>query len=325
MGMKHTRLLRLALIGVGLLAVWRRLADRLLARPVWPAAGDAGQFVVVDGVRTYFRREGLGPPLVLVHGLGLSHLTWRACAVELARSFTVITLDLPGFGYSDKPAGWASARDASRFLDDFLSALDLRRVTLVGHSMGGAAAVWLAADRPERIERLILINAAEFWRPAPIFQLLATPIVGDLLLKMTTTASMQILLRGAYLHKSRVTSELAGTYARFVWSPGARQALIEHSRAYHEDRAALRRRLADVNTPTLVIWTDRDPYFPVSVGRELVGALPSASLEVVADAGHVPQEEQPARVSRLIVEWLSRERSATLAGACHEEPVRSVA
>jgi pimeloyl-ACP methyl ester carboxylesterase len=281
--------------------------------------------VVVDGVRTYYRVEGQGPPLVLLHGLGMSHLTWRACAESLARSYTVVTLDLPGFGYSDKPAGWASARDASRFVDSFLSTLHMERVTLVGHSMGGATAVWLAANRPERVERLVLINAAEFGRSAAIFRVFATPIVGELVLKLTSPPSMRFLLRGAYLHKELVTWEVARTYARFGWSPGARQALIGYSRAYDADRAALRRRLGHVMAPTLVIWTEHDPYFPLAIGRELVEALPSATLGVVADAGHLPQEEQPERVSQLIVEWLTQARSATLAGACYEEPVRSAA
>src|ERR1700750_1675687 len=99
---------------------------------------------------------------------------------------------------------------------------------------------------------------------------------------------MRIMLRSAYLHKTRVTADLARTYAGFMWSPGARQALIEHSRAYDADRAALRPRLGDVKAPTLVVWTDADPYFPLSVARELVGALPGARLTVVTNSGHMP-------------------------------------
>jgi pimeloyl-ACP methyl ester carboxylesterase len=124
---------------------------------------------------------------------------------------------------------------------------------------------------------------------------------------------MRWLLRGAYLHKERATPQLAATYARFMWSPGARRALIEHSRAYEADRIALRARLKDVQLPTLVIWSDSDPYFPVSIAQELVSALPAAQLEVVADAGHVTQEEQPARVSQLILGWLTASVSSETA------------
>jgi pimeloyl-ACP methyl ester carboxylesterase len=148
-------------------------------------------------------------------------------------------------------------------------------------------------------------------------------VLGGLLLKLTTPASMRIMLRGAYLHKDCVTLDLARRYAEFMWSPGARRALIEQSRAYEADRAALRLHLASVQAPTLVIWADRDPYFPLSIARELVRALPGACLAVVADSGHLPHEEQPLRFSQLVAEWLAQPRSATLAGACHEEPVRS--
>jgi len=302
----------------GLLGAWWRLADGPLLCAARPAADDPGRFVDVDGVRTYYRVQGHGPPLVLVHGLALSHLTWRACAERLERFFTVYTLDLPGFGYSDKPPGWASASRAGAFVDRFLTTFQLDRVSLVGHSMGGAAALWLASEHPERLERLVVVDAAGIGRSGTIFRVLATPVVGELLLKMTLPVTMRLLMRDAYVHKELATSDMGAAYARFMWSPGARQALIEHSRAYDADRRALRPRIRNVTTPTLVIWTDRDPYFPLEVAHDLLGLLPAASLEVVTGAGHMPQEEQPARVSQLMLDWLTssltpRPRPATAA------------
>jgi pimeloyl-ACP methyl ester carboxylesterase len=152
---------------------------------------------------------------------------------------------------------------------------------------------------------LVLVNAAEIGDAAAIFRLVATPIVGDLLLKATTPTTMRLLLADPYVHKEVVTPELAAQYARFAWTPGARRALIEHARGYDADRAALRPRLAQVAVPALIIWTDGDPYFPVAVARDLLGALPSAHLEVIRDAGHVPQEEQPTRFARIVLDWLS--------------------
>jgi pimeloyl-ACP methyl ester carboxylesterase len=302
---------RAAVVGLlaagGLLGAWWRLADGPLLHEARPAADDAGRFVEVDGVRTYYRVQGHGPPLVLIHGLALSHLTWRACAERLERSFTVYTLDLPGFGYSDKPPGWASACGAGAFVERFLTTLQLERVILVGHSMGGAAALWLASQHPERLERLVVVDAAGIGPSGTIFRVLATPVVGELLLRMTSPVSMRLLMRDAYVHKELFTADMAAAYARFMWSPGARRALIEHCRAYDADRRALRPRIRTVTTPTLVIWTDRDPYFPLEVAHDLLRLLPGASLQVVSDAGHMPHEEQPARVSQLMLDWLGAE------------------
>ena len=128
-----------ALIGV-LVLTWYLTGDALLTRPVDPPAGDPGRFVSIDGLRTYYRVTGVGPAVVLLHGLGSSHLTWDATTDALAESFTVYSLDLPGFGYSDKPAGYATARQEAAFVDRFLSALGIERATVVGHSMGGAVA-----------------------------------------------------------------------------------------------------------------------------------------------------------------------------------------
>lgn len=224
-----------ALIGLPLLT-WYVTADGLLRRPADPPAGDLGRFVSIDGLRTYYRVAGSGPAVVLLHGLGSSHLTWDTTIDVLAEHFTVYTLDLPGFGYSDKPAAYASARQEAAFVKRFLAGLGVERATVIGHSMGGAAALWLAAEHPNRVERLVLVNAAEIGEEATVFRLIAQPILGELLLKATTPATMRLLMADPYVQKQVVTPELARQYARFTWTPGARQALIEHARSYDADR-----------------------------------------------------------------------------------------
>jgi pimeloyl-ACP methyl ester carboxylesterase len=256
---------------------------------------------------------------VLLHGLVMSHLTWDATRDALAAHFTVYTLDLPGFGYSDKPAGYASARLAAAFVDRFLSTLGVDRATVIGHSMGGTVALWLGIEHPARVERLVLVDAAEIGEAAAIFRRLAQPILGDLLLKTTTPATMRILMAAPYVQKQVVTPELAAVYAGFAWTPGARRALIEHARAYDADRAALLPRLGQISMPALIVWANRDPYFPPEVGLELLAALPSARLELIHDAGHLPHEEQPARFSRIVLDWLD----STAAGSGVESPVQS--
>jgi pimeloyl-ACP methyl ester carboxylesterase len=288
-----------------LVLVWAVLADALLVHATVPATGDPGQFTSVDGVRTYYSVEGHGPALLLLHGLGSSHLTWSDVRGAFAENFTVYTVDMPGFGYSDKPAGYASARQEAAFVDHFLSSRGIDRAVVIGHSMGGAVALWLAAEHPNRVERLVLVDVAEIGEAAAVFQLTATPILGDLMLKTTTTpVTMRAIMSDPYVQKQALTPELSEQYARFYWTPGARQALIEHARSYDADRASLRTSLANVHAPALVVWTDADPYFPVAVGEQLRDELPTAELHVIHNAGHLPQEEQPAAFADVVLAWL---------------------
>jgi pimeloyl-ACP methyl ester carboxylesterase len=171
--------------------------------------------------------------------------------------------------------------------------------------MGGDVAIWLAAEHPRRVERLVLVDAAEIGQAAAIFRLAATPILGELMLKTATTPlTMRALMSDPYVQKQVLTPELAEQYARFYWTPGARQALIELARSYDTDAAALRAALPTVTAPALVIWTDADPYFPVTVGQQLRDELPTAELHVIHAAGHLPQEEQPAEFADVTLAWL---------------------
>jgi pimeloyl-ACP methyl ester carboxylesterase len=284
---------------------WSALADALLVRNAVPPPGDTGQFTTVDGVRTYYRVLGQGPALVLLHGLGSSHLTWSAVDTALAQRFTVYELDLPGFGYSDKPANFTSARVEASFVDHFLAGRGVERATVIGHSMGGDVALWLGAEHASRVERLVIVDAAEIGEAAAVFKLAATPVVGDLVLKTTTTPlTLPQMMADPYVQKQALTRDMSDQYARMYWSPGARRALVEVAKSYDADKAALLASLGGVHAPTLIVWTYRDPYFPVSVAEDLRDRLPGADLRLISDAGHLPQEEQPAVFADQVLDWL---------------------
>jgi pimeloyl-ACP methyl ester carboxylesterase len=88
------------------------------------------------------------------------------------------------------------------------------------------------------------------------------------------------------------------------WTPGSRQALVELAKSYDVDKAALLASIGGVHAPALIVWADHDPYFPVSVAEHLRELLPGAELHVIGDAGHLPQEEQPAAFEDLVLGWL---------------------
>jgi len=156
-----------------------RTRDVVLTRPAAPPPGHPGRFATVDGVRAYYRVNGRGPALVLLHGLGSSHLTWAAVDSAFDERFTVYVVHLPGFGYSDKLATYTSARQEADFVDHLLAGLGVERATVIGHSLGGDVALWLATQHPSRLSGLVLVDAAEVGEAAAVFKLAATPILGD--------------------------------------------------------------------------------------------------------------------------------------------------
>jgi pimeloyl-ACP methyl ester carboxylesterase len=284
---------------------WTALADAFLVRNAEPPPGDAGQFTTVDDVRTYYRAFGHGPALVLLHGLGSSHLTWSAVDTAFSRQFTVYELDLPGFGYSDKPANFTSARAEASFVDHFLASRGVERATVMGHSMGGDVALWLGAEHADRVQRLVIVDAAEIGEAAAVFRLVATPVVGDVVLKTTTTPlTLPQMMADPYVQKQALTTDMREQYARMYWTPGARRALVEVAKSYDDDKAALLASIGDVRAPTLIMWSDHDPYFPVSVAEDLRDRLPAADLRLISNAGHLPQEEQPTAFAAQVLGWL---------------------
>ncbi|HEY3354521.1 MAG TPA: alpha/beta fold hydrolase, partial [Polyangia bacterium] len=100
-----------------------------------------GDFVDVGGLRVFVHREGSGPPLLLIHGFLLDHWGWRGVMPAIAERFTVLAPDLPGFGESDRPRDFPyDFRAYADVVDGLCEALALKRVALVGHSMGGGVA-----------------------------------------------------------------------------------------------------------------------------------------------------------------------------------------
>jgi pimeloyl-ACP methyl ester carboxylesterase len=107
-----------------------------------------------------------------------------------------------------------------------------------------------------------------------------------------------------YVQKQVLTADMTDQYARMYWSPGAREALIELARSYDLDKTALLAAVGGLHVPTLIVWSERDPYFPPAVAQHLHDLMPGSELHLIADAGHLPQEEQPAAFTNVVLGWL---------------------
>jgi pimeloyl-ACP methyl ester carboxylesterase len=278
-----------------------------------PADGPFARLGPPDApVKLYYREEGSGPPVLLIHGFGASTFTWRRVAPELARTNRVILVDLKGFGQSDKPFDERySAYDQAELLAQLIEEKDLRDLTLVGHSFGGGIALLLALEANSRLQgriaRLVLLDSIAYPQNIPVFfRMLDVPLVSQLGIRMVPpSVQTRVALEIAYFDDSKITAEEIEAYAAPLKTAAGKHAIIHSARQIvPEDIDTLSERYKTIDLPTLIMWCDHDRIVPLEVGLKLRRTLPNSSLKLVEDCGHMPQEEQPESTLRLLRDFI---------------------
>lgn len=292
------------IVVVGLFLSWFFGVDLVKVREVHPPAQATGRFVDVAGVKTYYQVKGQGPAVLLLHGTGASGYSWRNNIASLAERFTVYAPDMPGYGYSAKPDTMRWSRNLAQWASDFLTAVGVDKAAVVGHSLGGEVALWLAVDHPDQVDRLVLVDAAGVGPLTGSFRLAATPVLGEIMLKATGEPVLRHLMSQAYVNKEPVTDEMVSLYHRFLWSPGARDLFLARLRRYDRDIVTLQAHLSQLKRPVLAVWGDQDPYFGLEIARKLVAQVEGTELVVIEQSGHVPHEERPERFNQIVRDWL---------------------
>ena len=271
---------------------------------------------VVHGHRRAFLRAGSGPAILLIHGIGNNAQTWSSVIGPLAEHSTVIAPDLLGHGDSDKPRGDYSIAGYANGMRDLLSVLDVERVTVVGHSLGGGVALQFAYQFPERCQRIVLVGSGGLGSELSATLRAATLPGAELVL--TGLAGVSGPLR-AGLRAVEGFGRLAGwTQARDLAQAGeallalrdieARRAFLRTLRSSVDARgqtvSALDRLYLANAIPLLVIWGSRDPIVPISHADAVRELVPTARVEVFDGAGHWPHVDDPGRFCRVLSEFL---------------------
>lgn len=316
-----------AAIGLALMTFGYLALNRETMTPQ-EAAGPDARYVRADDLDIHYQEWGPadGRPLLLMPGSFAWSETWRDIAIPLGqRGWRVIGVDMPPFGYSERPADhdYSRTAQAGRLLD-FADALKLDRFALGVHSYGGGAAIEAAFIAPERIEALILLDVAlGLGKPdsagPPLAPLLRIDPIRNLLTASTFTNPWMIGkgLRDFIHDDGLVTPERIEIYARPAVVAKTTEAVgmwlftglyaNEHT-AYSADLANYRA----FQPPVLVIWGRQDSVTPLPQGEEIAAAFPKGRLEVLNAVNHIPQVEKPAEVVELVDRFL---RTTGLASA----------
>jgi pimeloyl-ACP methyl ester carboxylesterase len=315
---------RRALIVIGLLTaalVGLMLRGEAPPEPTGAWLGAAGltpSYEMVEGSRVRYLRAGRGPAVVLLHGFASSLYTWKDVLPALREGHDVLALDLPGFGGSDQPAD-LSFESYPRVVWALLDRLGIARAHLVGNSMGGALAVVLAATAPSRVDRLVLIDAAGFnlaERERPfLIRLAGSGPMGALLDHLPVRRLLvRAALRQVFHDPALVTRERVEEYAAPLLRPGTPAAIRSLLATLRSHPAAVAELAPRVQAPTLILWGAHDAWIPPRDADRFARAISGSRTVILEDCGHLPQEERPAEVARLLVEFLDRSPSAPGAG-----------
>ncbi len=250
---------------------------------------------------TRFLHAGQGPPMVLLHADGENRLDWRWVVDGLATRYEVFAPDLPGFDGAGRPPDCSPAYFEG-FVRGFLDALDLDRVTLVGNSLGGVAALRVALRDEDRVAALCLVGSAGLGTGvSPAMQQLTLPGVGEVAVGWGRTgvgAVQRMLLRVPLLFANplRVPREWLAEQRRLARLPGFLDTALAALRAQvgpGGQRHVLVGELPRLTTPTLLIWGERDLVVPVDQARAAARLLPHGKLTTIPAAGHLPHVERP--------------------------------
>jgi pimeloyl-ACP methyl ester carboxylesterase len=298
-----------ALVVLGYVAL--SLYDRPPSRPgAWlAAAGLEERFATVERARVRYVRTGRGPAVLLLHGFASSIYTWKDVIPVLAVDHDVVALDFPGFGWSDQPRDLSFAllrRVVVRLLDQ----LAMSRAALVGNSLGGAVAIWVAAEEPRRVDRLVLLDAAGFNlraedRPAMVrltSHRRAEPVLRRLPVRRLLVT---LALRQVFYDDAKVTEERIGEYLAAASRSGTLASIRSLSASSNFTPEAFAEMLRRVEAPTLVVWGEEDTWIPLAHAGRITAAIPGARKVILPGVGHVPQEEKPEEVARLVRDFLA--------------------
>ncbi|HEX5577537.1 MAG TPA: alpha/beta fold hydrolase [Gemmatimonadaceae bacterium] len=267
------------------------------------------------GRRISFTKRGSGPPILLIHGIHAAAWSyeWHDNVDDLARGNTVYTIDLLGFGRSDRPAIRYSARLYISLISDFVHQVIGQPCVLVATSLSGAYAIVLGARDPERFPAIALIAPTGLVRlnkQAGVTSeagrlAVETPIVGTAMFNaLVSKRSLRYYLEKTYADNSIVTADLVDIYYWTAHQRGARHApaafLSGHLNI--DVRHALRR----LTQPTLLVWGEEGSAAPIEEYRGFRAIKPDMEMAVLTPAGDLPHDERPDDFNVILSTWLTR-------------------
>ncbi|PIA52707.1 hypothetical protein AQUCO_01000522v1 [Aquilegia coerulea] len=272
----------------------------------------------------HYVEQGEGFPIVLIHGFGASAFHWRYNIPELAKKYKVYAVDLLGFGWSDKALIEYDAMVWRDQVVDFVKEVVKEPTILVGNSLGGFTALISAADLPEQVIGVALLNSAGQFGSAsretvnseenilqkfllnPLKEVFQRVVLGFLFWQAKQPARIKSVLKSVYVDSSNVDDYLVESITRPAEDPNAGEVYYRLMTRFmsNQSKYTLDSVLTRLSCPLLLLWGDLDPWVGPKKANQIKAFYPNTSL-VNLQAGHCPHDEVPELVNGALVNWLS--------------------
>jgi pimeloyl-ACP methyl ester carboxylesterase len=282
--------------------------------PAEQLADADSRFIEVNGINVHYKTFGQGElTFILLHGFGASVFSWREVTGPLSKYGTVIAYDRPAFGLTERLLKWEgespySLQSQVNLVIVLMDKLNVKKAILVGNSAGGTVSLQVALQHPERVQALILVDAAVYaggGAPAWVTPILKTPQLNHLgpLFARQLQAQGVEFIKTAWHDPSKITPETLDGYQKPLRVNNWDKALWFLTVASQE--STLTQRLKELTLPVLVITGDDDRIVPTEQSIRLADELPNAILNVIPQSGHLSHEEHPDLFMQAVVEFLS--------------------
>ncbi|MBD1914681.1 MULTISPECIES: alpha/beta fold hydrolase [Cyanophyceae] len=254
-------------------------------------------------------------PLVLLHGTGESAFDWNWVLPDLCSQYRVYAPSFPGAGESSKPNRAYSIDFLTRFVLDFLSALNLEQAILVGNSLGGLVSLRMALNYPEKVAALVLVDSAGLGPYVnPLLTQMTLPVYGEVAIawsKLPVNAQLRVRARTTlmYANPQKAPDDWLAMQDKLTQTPGFLEATLSSLRALSNifgQHIVLLDDLPQLTMPTLLIWGENDLILPKYQAQAAVKRIPQGQLSIIPQAGHLPQIEQPDLFLAALKPFLTR-------------------
>lgn len=297
------------LVAIGVASAWAPDRDVASLQAKWAPA--PSQFVEVMGMQVHLRDEGPRDdprPIVLLHGTSASLHTWDGWADALKGQHRVIRMDLPGFGLTGPmPDNNYQLTRYVEFVAALMDKLGVPQAVVAGNSFGGNLAWKLAVDQPQRVSRLILVDAAGYpYDPKSVpvgFKIAQIPWLRPVMRNVLPRRMIESSVRNVYGDPGKVTPALVDRYYELTLRAGNRQALGERFRQSPGGQYAAQ--IPSVKQPTLILWGGQDHLIPPDNAEHFQRDIAGSRLVVFDGLGHVPHEEDPATTVAAVRSFLA--------------------
>ncbi|MEW6680199.1 MAG: alpha/beta hydrolase [bacterium] len=223
-------------------------------------------FVKIKDLQIYYEKEGSGEPILILHGWGGRTESVKPIFDLLKTKFCVYSLDLPGFGRSEIPKDAWGTSDYGLFIKEFLENFGIKKINIIGHSLGGRIGIWLSANYPELVNRLVLVDASGIKpkrKPAYYLKVLLAKIAKYLLPKALKEKVYQKIGSKDYKEAGKMRDTLV-------------KIVNEEIKPF----------LSKILAPTLIIWGENDFQTPIYQGKIMEKEIKNSSLKIIKNAGH---------------------------------------